>query len=783
MKPTPTHTLTQSSPPSSTSSSVPSSPTHNHPSPFPPPLQPSTSPLSHSRTDATPTTTTTTPTPTTPEDVVATTLAHKPEIDPSSHQQQQQQHELYPPLPPQEQHHLQQQQQQHLVSHHRQCFRSSPLPFKKYVRVVRMLVVALAFVGLILDAITVSFQINVMNMEFKQIASHAALLLCPDILALIIFLALVLYPIRFCFSRPYPNDVDDYELENEYRLTHLNQSKHSSHNIRRSNHSNSNNNSNSNINSSNNSNIPLEDQFERQQHRRRRRNADRLSLGQDSEHDLENRRRSRTRSVSHNTSSSSDLTPSIDPDRASRRSATRRQGKQQAIVEEHGYDDNDNAVSTLHSPRPSPSRPQSSLFVQQQDQDQSQIHLEQHNEHDEHNHFTTPMSIPPNVNDISIAQDLIVPTITITMAKTPSPPPPPPSPPRSLTPPRPTSPPKSRRPQSQRTSTKPRSSTSSRRSSPAVSVKSKSSSSSRKTQSRTSTSAKSVVPVSTIASAADQQYTHEQLDQMARSTKRRKTRHFYAFVSVRILLGLGLAALAIYWPASGRKPPLPDYYPKGGPGSDSRLHQLNPGWGDIGAGAAGTLNGRPPPVSPVSPILSPSPLSIVSITTPSSSPTPTRTPTSSPSSSPVVSSAAYLSIVSNVLPTVDSEKEEVLSAREPVEMDMVHRTSRFHGADNDDEDDEDDSPNNNNRNVTSHWCSFEESFGDDQSANVYCQVKHIRPAMTYFWASLVLVELVLSFLAGDFTKAKKDPVEMDEIKAAEEGRMTTLSDPEKDGPK
>ncbi|KAG0198497.1 hypothetical protein BGX28_008051, partial [Mortierella sp. GBA30] len=50
----------------------------------------------------------------------------------------------------------------------------------------------------------------------------------------------------------------------------------------------------------------------------------------------------------------------------------------------------------------------------------------------------------------------------------------------------------------------------------------------------------------------------------------------------------------------------------------------------------------------------------------------------------------------------------------------------------------------------SYWCSLEEAFGDNQSAVVYCRVKDVRPVMTYIWASFVLLELCVAYLAGDF---------------------------------
>ncbi|KAG0246655.1 hypothetical protein B0O80DRAFT_434221 [Mortierella sp. GBAus27b] len=49
------------------------------------------------------------------------------------------------------------------------------------------------------------------------------------------------------------------------------------------------------------------------------------------------------------------------------------------------------------------------------------------------------------------------------------------------------------------------------------------------------------------------------------------------------------------------------------------------------------------------------------------------------------------------------------------------------------------------------WCGKEESFGDNTSAIVFCRAKEIRPVMTYVWATLVLLELCIAAIAGDFS--------------------------------
>ncbi|KAG9061208.1 hypothetical protein KI688_007546 [Linnemannia hyalina] len=52
----------------------------------------------------------------------------------------------------------------------------------------------------------------------------------------------------------------------------------------------------------------------------------------------------------------------------------------------------------------------------------------------------------------------------------------------------------------------------------------------------------------------------------------------------------------------------------------------------------------------------------------------------------------------------------------------------------------------------SSWCAEEESFGDDESAAVYCRTKVIRPIVTYIWSVFLIVELCIAAMAGDFSK-------------------------------
>ncbi|KAF9992835.1 hypothetical protein BGZ80_003256, partial [Entomortierella chlamydospora] len=58
----------------------------------------------------------------------------------------------------------------------------------------------------------------------------------------------------------------------------------------------------------------------------------------------------------------------------------------------------------------------------------------------------------------------------------------------------------------------------------------------------------------------------------------------------------------------------------------------------------------------------------------------------------------------------------------------------------------------------SHFCALEQTFGDNQSASVYCQVKVIRPGVTYAWAVLLIIELCIAASAGDFSKNRGRPM-------------------------
>lgn len=268
-----------------------------------------------------------------------------------------------------------------------------------------------------------------------------------------------------------------------------------------------------------------------------------------------------------------------------------------------------------------------------------------------------------------------VPTITITMAQTPSPTPPPP-------PQQPTFPPLS--------------SPSSRSTSPSLEKP-------------------SLSPIQ----ESEQQYTQDDLLE-----KKKKKRWFYTFVGLRIFFALALVALAVYWPASGRKPPM-GYLPRG---DTSKQHNERP-WRE-GRGGPSSSSLATPSTTLSSSTVSPTPISI---------------------------NADSISGNSS-----DSEPE--------FKSFMAARTNKSYGQ-----------GNNNNRNATAHWCSIEESYGDNQSAFVYCQVKHIRPAMVYLWASLVIIELGMAYMAGELSR-KPDPEANPDQKNHPDPEKYDYSSPRHDDP-
>ncbi|KAF9437107.1 hypothetical protein BGZ76_001980 [Entomortierella beljakovae] len=103
----------------------------------------------------------------------------------------------------------------------------------------------------------------------------------------------------------------------------------------------------------------------------------------------------------------------------------------------------------------------------------------------------------------------------------------------------------------------------------------------------------------------------------------------------------------------------------------------------------------------------------------------------------------------------------------------VHQ--RLIGSGNDDDEDDDNDDNDGKNRVLKHWCALEQTFGDNQSAIVYCRVKGIRPGVTYGWAALVILELGIAAMAGDFSKDRGRRSRIG-VEAVAEGRESNISD-------
>ncbi|KAF9918001.1 hypothetical protein BX616_010642 [Lobosporangium transversale] len=106
---------------------------------------------------------------------------------------------------------------------HQYLSRLSESPFsRKILRNVRLFILVLGFVTLILDAITLSFESNVMNLEFTDISTQAALLLTPDLLAMMMALMLLIYASNMsccCFNTMAPdNDIGNNNEGEEVRV-------------------------------------------------------------------------------------------------------------------------------------------------------------------------------------------------------------------------------------------------------------------------------------------------------------------------------------------------------------------------------------------------------------------------------------------------------------------------------------------------------------------------------------------------------------------------------------
>lgn len=100
---------------------------------------------------------------------------------------------------------------------------SSFLSFRKLLRNTRLLILALAFTTLILDSITLSFELNVMDLAWSDVSTQAALLLTPDLLAIFMTLILLIYTVEgacCCFDSPVEYDDEEEEEDHQHLPEH-----------------------------------------------------------------------------------------------------------------------------------------------------------------------------------------------------------------------------------------------------------------------------------------------------------------------------------------------------------------------------------------------------------------------------------------------------------------------------------------------------------------------------------------------------------------------------------
>jgi len=206
----------------------------------------------------------------------------------------------------------------------------------------------------------------------------------------------------------------------------------------------------------------------------------------------------------------------------------------------------------------------------------------------------------------------------------------------------------------------------------------------------------------------------ERAPSISPSTLKRRQRRRRIYLALRLICSFGLAALALYWPASNLKPPM-GYLP----GLDTYRHR------------------RPPP------------------------PTTTGDMTGNGTSTGVGGNWGR------------NGTQTWNNGTGPTGRPSGGRNGSGDNGAGPNGDGEPGSGGGHHGGYGSRWCQLEEAFGDNQSAVVYCQIKTIRPAMTYVWAILVIAELCIAFMAGDFSTAKasedaEQPLEMSEHQEQEE---------------
>lgn len=434
----------------------------------------------------------------------------------------------------------QQQQQPHQSRPH-------SFSFKRLLRYLRLIILLLAFATLILDAITLSFEVNVMGLDLSDVATQAGLLLAPDIIAMVMILVLLIYPFMVKLSQPVPYVEEPYDYsDDEY----------------------------------------YEDDIEEEQSMR----AESIRHGSNhhqeemSEEEVLEAVRATRRRIQQ------ELALHQDPSSRSRRGRRHREEQQQ----------------------------------QEQEQERSSVTI-------------SPVLENPVGKNGPLAQE----------------------------------------------------------------------------DEKADTTAAAAATAITLG--------EERTPSISPSTlKRHQRRRRNIYLTIRLICSFGLAALALYWPASNLKPPM-GYMP----GLDTYHHR------------------RPPPPPPPQP-------------TTTGDMTGNGTSTSSGGNWGRNDTQAWNN-----------------NGTGPSSRSWGGGVYNGSGQGRNGTDGQPGSGGGHHGGYGSRWCQLEEAFGDNQSAIIYCQIKTIRPAMTYVWAILVIVELCIAFMAGDFSSSKatedaEQPLEMSEPQEQEE---------------
>ncbi|KAK3848375.1 MAG: hypothetical protein J3R72DRAFT_428878 [Linnemannia gamsii] len=216
----------------------------------------------------------------------------------------------------------------------------------------------------------------------------------------------------------------------------------------------------------------------------------------------------------------------------------------------------------------------------------------------------------------------------------------------------------------------------------------------------------------------------EEMDETSRKQKRARL-----YTIARVVFSLGLTILALYWPAGQFKPNL-----AGSVGTPAAPvvegdHQQPQVHGNGSMSFDHLPRTYPPPMPSTKEALP----ALISVTITTLTPMPTPTTSAIFGSTPGVSSTNSNNVAST------SNGTTIFA---PSSISNFNTKDYYIGGRH----------NRKGRQKEQHGCTDEESYGDDDSATVYCRSRLIRPIVTYIWSVFLVVELCIAALAGDFSK-------------------------------